>query len=125
MGILHRSLAERSGIVLVGAVCLLVGCSRPQTELSLKTYAEHQDQQKIADFYAQEAIRSRQMAQDLFRRVKVYERLFGPDSDWVAGTRVLAESYEEAAHEDERAAARHLAAAQGAGGGGEVRSDPH
>lgn len=107
------------------AGCLLVGCSRPQTELSLKTYAEQQDQKKIAEFYAQEAIRSRQMAQDLFRRVKVYERLFGPDSDWVAGTRVLAESYEEAAYEDERAAARHLAAAPGAAVPGEVRSDPH
>lgn len=107
------------------AVCLLVGCSRPQTELSLKMYTEHHDQQKIAEFYAQEAIRSRQMAQDLFRRVKVYERLFGPSSDWVVGTRVLAESYEEATHENERAAARHLAAAQGAGVSGEVRSDLH
>ncbi len=119
------SLAVRSGLCLVAGACLLTGCSRPQTELSLKTYAQHHDQQKIAEFYAQEAIRSRQTAQDLFRRVKVYERLFGPDSDWVKGTRALAESYEDAAHEDERAAARHLAAAQGAGVPGEVRSDPH
>ena len=119
------SLTLRSGLCFVAGACLLAGCSRPQTELSLKTYAQHHDQQKIAEFYAQEAARSRQMAQDLFRRVKVYERLFGPDSDWVKGTRALAESYEESAHEDERAAARHLAVAQGAGGPGEVRSDSH
>ena len=47
------------------------------------------------------------MAQDYHHRVAVYERLFGPQSDWVEGTRLLAESYEAAAQEQERIAARH------------------
>jgi hypothetical protein len=38
----------------------------------------------------------------------VYERLFGPESEWVTGARLLAQYYEEAAHEAEQLARRHL-----------------
>src|SRR5689334_19866693 len=36
-----------------------------------------------------------QACEDLSVRVNVYERLFGPSSDWVAGTHLLAQSYYE------------------------------
>ena len=49
------------------------------------------------------------MAQDLSHRVHVYERLFGSSSDWVGGTKLLTQSYEEAATEQERLAERHRA----------------
>ena len=45
--------------------------------------------------------------------LQMYERLFGPKSDWVEGTRLLAQFYEDAAAEQERMAARHLEAVPG------------
>jgi hypothetical protein len=53
------------------------------------------------------------MADDLSHRALMYERLFGPKSDWVEGTRLLAQFYEDAAIEQERMAARHLEAVPG------------
>ncbi|HEU5407003.1 MAG TPA: hypothetical protein VFU48_04515, partial [Nitrospira sp.] len=55
-----------------------------------------------------EAARLRQASEDLSVRVNVYERLFGPTSDWVAGTRLLAQSYEDAAQTYERKARQQL-----------------
>jgi len=94
--------------MVVAALTLLPSCSHAKTELDLTAYDRAQDQNKIAGFYSQEAARLRQMAQDLDRRTIVYERLFGPESDWVAGARLLARSYEDAAQDHERTAEQHL-----------------
>ena len=51
---------------------------------------------------------SRQQAEELTHRAMVYEGLFGRESEWVTGTRLLAQFYEEAAHEEEQLANRHL-----------------
>ncbi len=72
-------------------------CSHARSELDLTDYDQIQDQHKIAGFYSQEAARLRLMARDLDHRAVVYERLFGPGSDWVAGARLLARSYDDAA----------------------------
>jgi len=79
----------------------------------LTTYDANQDQRTIAEFYSQEAARLRQKSEEMSIRIAVYERLFGPDSDWVAGTRLLAQSYEEAAKEHERMAGKHLGVSSG------------
>ncbi|MGB3397914.1 MAG: hypothetical protein WBB60_15835 [Nitrospira sp.] len=99
------------GLVLV-ATGLLFGCVRAGSELDLTAYDQAQDQHKIAGFYSQEATRLRHMARDLKQRTLVYERLFGPGSDWVAGTRLLEQSYEDAAQEYERTAEQHRALGQ-------------
>jgi hypothetical protein len=62
----------------------------------------------IAELLSKEAVELRQMSEELKQRVLVYERLFGPDSDWVAGTRLLAQTYADAARERERKADEHL-----------------
>lgn len=93
--------------LVLAETCILFGCGNTATVLDLNTDDPKQDQSKIAGFYAHQAMRLRQMAQDHFHRVAVYERLFGPESDWVEGTRLLAQSYEAAAQEQERIAARH------------------
>lgn len=95
--------------LVLAETCLLCGCAMAGTELDLMTYDRSQDQHKIAEFYSQEATRLRLMARDLDHRALVYERLFGPGSDWVEGTRLLARSYEEAAQDHERTAEQHLA----------------
>lgn len=94
------------GWLALAAASQLAGCGSAAV-LDLKTDDPKQDQEKIAEFYAHEATRLRQMAQEYDHRVSVYERLFGPHSDWVEGTRLLAQSYEAAAQEQERIAARH------------------
>ncbi|MCS6291221.1 MAG: hypothetical protein H8K10_19945 [Nitrospira sp.] len=93
---------------MLAETCLLCGCTTAATELDLLTYDRSQNQHKIAEFYSREATRLRLMARDLDHRALVYERLFGPDSDWVEGTRLLARSYEDAAQDHERTAERHL-----------------
>lgn len=95
------------GCLALAGASQLAGCGNTAPVFDLKTDDPGQDQGKIAEFYAHEATRLRQMAQDYDHRVAVYERLFGPHSDWVEGTRLLAQSYEAAAQEQERIAARH------------------
>ncbi|MCE3222418.1 MAG: exported protein of unknown function [Nitrospira sp.] len=105
----------RTGIrwLVLAETCVLLGCVNTGTELDLTASDPTKDQRKIAVFYVQEAVRFRHMAQDLFRRVEVYERLFGAHSDWVQGTRLLAQSYEDAAQEQERTAAQHRGLVRG------------
>ena len=95
--------------------CLFVsGCaggSRPVQDLT--SYDAGQDHWAIASNYSREAAVSRQQAEEMSSRVATYERLFGPDSDWVAGTRLLVQFYEEEAREKERLADLHLELGRG------------
>lgn len=69
---------------------------------------QSQDQRKIAAYYVLEAARLQQKAEELADRAAAYELLFGLDSDWVRGTRLLAQFYKETAKEQERMANQHL-----------------
>jgi hypothetical protein len=95
-------------VVLLVAVAITVmnGCTSTtaKSEFELSSSDSPQDHRKIATYYRHEAARLRQASEDLSVRVKVYEQLFGPTSDWVTGTRLLAQSYEEAAQAYERKA---------------------
>ncbi len=96
-------------LVLLLAIFLLPGCSGLSTApLDMAAIDPDQDQKKIAAYYHQEAVVSRQQAEELTHRAVVYERLFGPESEWVTGARLLAQYYEEAAREAEQLAKRHL-----------------
>lgn len=102
----------RSIVFTVGWIIGLIivsGCVHSHDELALTSYDRSADQGKLAEFYSQEAAKLRQMSEALTYRVTVYERLFGSDSDWVQGTRLLAQSYAEAAREQERQAHIHSA----------------
>ncbi|MBS0171310.1 MAG: hypothetical protein JSR62_13230 [Nitrospira sp.] len=98
--------------VVLAEICVLSGCGNPVTELDLRTDDPRQDQGKIAALHAHEAARLKQKAQDQLHRATVYERLFGHDSDWVKGARLLAQSYTDAAEEQERTAERHQGVAR-------------
>jgi hypothetical protein len=104
---MERSLRQFTLLLALGTV-VTDGCTGPRVDLDLTAYDQTQDQRKIAEFYSQEAARLQEKSEELSARIAVYERLFGPDSDWVAGTRLLAQSYEEAVKEHERMAAKHL-----------------
>jgi hypothetical protein len=96
-------------LVLILAIFFLPGCSGVSTApLDMTALDPSQDHRKIAAYYKQEAMVSRQQAEELTHRAMVYERLFGPESEWVSGARLLAQFYEEAAREEEQLAKRHL-----------------
>lgn len=110
---MQRSSLNRLAMLLTLGTAVTSGCASPKVELDLTTYDQAQDQRKIAEYYSQEAARLREKSEEMSARIAVYERLFGPTSDWVAGTRLLAQSYEEAAKEHERMAAKHMGLASG------------
>jgi hypothetical protein len=84
------------------------GCAGFSPPPDLLTMDPAQDQWRIAEYYSREAARLRQKSLDLYASAVLYERVFGADSDWVVGSRLLAQSYEEAAYEHERLAQKHL-----------------
>lgn len=87
---------------------MLWSCVGVGPPLDLSSLDPSQDQWRIAEYYSREATRYRQRSQELYASALIYERLFGADSEWVAGTRLLAQSYEDAAIEHERSAHIHL-----------------
>ena len=96
-------------LVLLLAIFLQSGCSGgPAAPLDMTALNPGHDHGKIAAYYRHEAVVSRQQAEELTHRALVYEWLFGRESEWVTGTRLLAQFYEEAAREEERLASRHL-----------------
>jgi hypothetical protein len=92
---------------------LLAGCSAPDREFDLVSFNSSIDQPLIAQYYHKEAFRLRQQAEELDARREVYERMFGPESDWVSGVSLLAQSYRLAADDQERLAREHLEAGRG------------
>ena len=60
--------------------------------LDLSTMDPSQDQWRIAEYYSREAAAFRQKAEQLHARVLIYARLFGAESEWVRGTRLLAQA---------------------------------
>lgn len=107
---MKRLLAYYFVFPLALGIIVMSGCTTSTTkeEIELTTYNPAQDHQKIAAYYNREAATLRQASEEMAVRITVYERLFGPTSDWVTGTRLLGESYEDAAKEYERKARKHL-----------------
>jgi hypothetical protein len=99
---------NQPGLLVLLAMVTALGCVRAPAPLDLASSDPFQDQWKIAGYYRHEASLFRLKADELQQRVAVYERLFGADSEWVMGTRLLAQYYEEAAQEQERLANLHL-----------------
>ena len=96
-------------LVFFLAIFLQSGCSGgPAAPLDMTALNPGHDQGRVATFYRHEAVVSRQQAEELTHRAMVYEGLFGRESEWVTGTRLLAQFYEEAAREEEQLASRHL-----------------
>ena len=90
------------------------GCAAPDQEIDLASFNSTIDQRLIARYYQEEAFRFRQQANELDARGDLYERMFGPDSDWVSGARLLAQSYRFTADDRERLATEHLDAGRNA-----------
>ena len=93
-------------ILLLGFI-LVSGCSSG-TVLDLTSQDPDQDHGAIARYYIREAALSRQQVEELNDRTVLYEGLFGRESDWVVGTKLLVKFYQEMALEQDRLADLHL-----------------
>ena len=101
-------------LILLFGVLLTLGCTRgPTAVLDPVSRDPGQDHWAIASYYTRQATASRQQAEEMTNQSVVYERLFGRESDWVSGTRLLVQFYEEAAREQDRLADLHLDLAKG------------
>lgn len=103
----------RAITVIAFIACLSsVACHRgpilPLAPLHSASRDPTQDHLKLASIYVQQAMRSREMAEEQSDRAVVYERLFGAHSDWVSSARLLAQFYENSARDQERQANWHL-----------------
>jgi hypothetical protein len=97
--------------VLAAMVLVLwAGCATPDRGFDLDTFHPSADQRLIARYYQEEALRLRQQAEEFDARTDLYERMFGPGSDWVSSAKLLAQSYRLAADDRERLAQEHLQA---------------
>lgn len=86
---------------------MTAACVQAPQPLDLRSQDPRHDQRQIAAHYCREAVIFRQKAAEMTGQLVAYERLFGRDSEWAAGARLLAQFYEEAAHERGRQAAQH------------------
>jgi hypothetical protein len=103
---------NQAGLLVLLAMVAVLGCIRAPAPLDLTSSDPYQDQWKIAGYYRHEAALFRTKADELSQRTAVYERLFGADSEWVTGARLLAQFYEDAVQEQERLASLHLGMAR-------------
>lgn len=93
------------------AGCAMSGDGRREPAHLSSSDTTH-DQATIAASYREQAQTFRRNARDLADRLASYERIFGSDTDWVIGTKLLMQFYEDAAIERERKAERHDALAR-------------
>jgi hypothetical protein len=89
-------------------VLLLGGCSAQSSSYELSSYAPAADQLALANYHSEEAQRLKQKSEELLARAVLYDRLFGADSEWAAGARLLAQFYEDESREQARLAEQHI-----------------
>jgi len=99
---------NRAGLLVLFLAMAGLSCARTPVPLDLTSQDPSQDQRKIAGYHSREATLFRLKVEEFSQRVVVYERLFGPESEWVEGARLLVQFYEDAAKEQERLAGWHL-----------------
>lgn len=94
---------------LLLGVLIQVSCgATPTPPLEMTTLHPGGDHETIAYHYHHEAMLARQQAEELAAQAVVYAQLFGLKSDWVSGTTLLVQFYQEIAQEQDRLAEQHL-----------------
>jgi hypothetical protein len=96
----------RMRLIVLFAVCMfgVQSCSASPTVLDFYTVQSPEEQRAIGEYYRQEAVIFRQRADEMAERITAYRQLFGEDSEWVSGARLLSEYYQQEARERERLA---------------------
>jgi hypothetical protein len=90
--------------VLITCMFDLHGCSASPKLLDFNAVETADERRAVSEFYRKEAIMFRQKADELAERVIAYRPLFGEESDWVTGARLLVEYYQQEARDRQRLA---------------------
>jgi hypothetical protein len=82
----------------------LQGCSASPKLLDFNSAETTTDRRALSELYRKEATMFRQKADEMAERATAYGPLFGEESDWVAGARLLGEYYRQEADDRQRLA---------------------
>jgi hypothetical protein len=102
----------RRGALAVFCLIAAAGCAHPIETIDMTSFDPSQDQMAIAGYYRDGAIDMKEKAASLAESAVRYERLFGPQSDWVSGAKQLSQYYSAIAQEQERLAEAHAEVAR-------------
>ncbi len=100
------------GVLIVLWVLVMAGCAQPVETIGTTSVDSLQDQMAIAGNYRAEAMVLKEKAAAVAESAVRYERLFGPQSDWVSGAQQLSQYYAVAAQDLERRAEAYAEAAR-------------
>ena len=100
-------------VLIVSCVLVAVGCAPQHGPIEMTSFDPSQDQAAIVGYYRDEAMNLREKAAEHAESAIRYERLFGPQSDWVSGARQLSQYYATAAQDLERLVEAHEEVARG------------
>ena len=101
------------GVLILLCSFAAVGCAPSSVEtIEMTSFDPSQDQAAIVGYYRGQAMDLREKAAAYDESIVRYERLFGPQSDWVSGARQLSQYYATAAQDLERLADAHAKAAR-------------
>ena len=100
------------GALIVLCVLTMAGCAQPVETIDRTSVDSLQDQMAVAGNYRAEAMVLKEKAAAVAESAVRYERLFGPQSDWVSGAQQLSQYYAVAAQDLERRAEAYAGAAQ-------------
>jgi hypothetical protein len=103
----------RWGVLILLCSFAAVGCAPSSVEtIEMTSFDPSQDQAAIVGYYRGQAMDLREKAAAYDESIVRYERLFGPQSDWVSGAQQLSRYYAAAAQDLERLADAHAGVAQ-------------
>ncbi len=96
-------------LVAVFAACMLdmQGCSASPKFSDFNAAETADERSTVAEFYRKEAIMFRQKADEMAERATAYRQLFGEESEWVSGARLLGEYYRQEARDRDRLATEY------------------
>ena len=100
------------GALIVLCVLTMAGCAQPVETIDKTSVDSLQDQMAIAGHYRAEAMVLKEKAAAVAESAVRYERLFGPQSDWVSGAQQLSQYYAVAAQDLEHRADAYAEAAR-------------
>ena len=100
------------GILILLCSLAAAGCAQPVETIGTASVDQLQDQMAIAGNYRAEAMVLKEKAAAVAESAVRYERLFGPQSDWVSGAQQLSQYYAVAAQDLEHRADAYAEAAR-------------
>jgi hypothetical protein len=92
--------------LLAGMAIQMGGCGGHRTPTESSTEKLYGKEVDLAAYYRDEAMMLRRKAEDMAGQAEAYRLLFGENSDWVSGARLLTEFYQRAAAERDELADR-------------------